>query len=374
METMLYLSAEPEARQSAYVENNNVDFILAVGQGRSLVRNSVRLNGRINITTDGTTTSAGDVFLDFRIGTHGLISSIQTTFTGGSAPGLKESIQNYGRWTEMTAIATIHEDDYNNGLMQCELRAPNELCAAQLAQGLTTLNTGTKIDEFMDFSCKPIFCLNKMMGDHLPFEKSGEIRVTFDLARNMSALMGSNQGPSATYSLTDLHVSYNSVVTQNPNPLKTQTSMRSVYNVKQAILSGSANIVAVCPSSADAVSCSFQRQDRENVNVFNNYTCEQVPGIQSLQFLFNDSTNKFVTYEQNDLNAMLKGYIDSFEETGHQQVSLDTLRNNQGFGVGQAFSGFTDLSNQRFSVQLVSDIDNTRPMNIFLYFHSMIQV
>ena len=31
MDNILYLSAEPEARQSSYTENNNVDFILAVG-------------------------------------------------------------------------------------------------------------------------------------------------------------------------------------------------------------------------------------------------------------------------------------------------------------------------------------------------------
>lgn len=370
MDNMLYLSAEPEARQSTYVENNNVDFILAVGNGRSLVRNSVRLNGRMKITSDGTNESTGDVYLDFRIGTHALISSIQTTFTGGASPGLKESIQNYGRWCEMTAIATIQEDDYNNGLMQCELRAPNELCSSILAQGITTLSTNPQ-DQNIDFSCKPLFALNKMMGDHLPYEKSGDIRVTFDLARNMSALMGPNKGSQSTYELVDLHVSYQSVPTMG-NPMDSQIAMRSVYNVKQAVLSGSANIVAVCPSRADAVSCSFQRQDRENVNVFNNYACEQVPGIKSLQFLFNDSTNKFVTYEQNDLNSMLKGYVDSFENTGHQQVSLDTLRNNAGFGVGQEFSGFVDLSNQRFSVQLVSDVNNTRPMNIYLYFHTII--
>lgn len=370
MDNILYLSAEPEARQSKYVENNNVDFILAVGEGRSLVRNSVRLNGRIKITKDGTTTSTGDCFLDFRVGTHGLIDSIQTNFSGGMNAGLKESLQNYARFVEMTAIGTLQEDDYNNALMQCELRAPNELCSAELSKGITTLGT-TPVTQNMDFSCKPLFCLNKMMGDHLPYEKTGDIRISFNLARNMSALMGSNQGTASTYELFDLHVSYESVPT-NGNPMDTKTSMRSYYNVKQAILSGSSNTVAVCPKPADAVSASFQRQDRENVNVFNNYQCEQVPEIEELQFLFNDSTNKFITYEQNDMNAMLKGFVESFENTGHQQVNLDTLRNNAGFGVGQEFGGFVDLSNQRFSMQMKSKVDNTRPMNVYMYFHTLI--
>ena len=42
---IIFHSAQPEARQDSYVEFNNVDFVLAVGEGRSLMRNSVRING-----------------------------------------------------------------------------------------------------------------------------------------------------------------------------------------------------------------------------------------------------------------------------------------------------------------------------------------
>ena len=73
---------------------------------------------------------------------------------------------------------------------------------------------------------KPVCILNSMSGDHLPFEKSGEIRLTFNLARNMSALMGANQGSGATYSLKNLHVTFQSVPTMG-DPMTKQTSMRS---------------------------------------------------------------------------------------------------------------------------------------------------
>ena len=75
-----------------------------------------------------------------------------------------------------------------------------------------------------------------------------------------------------------------------------------------------------------------------------------------------------------DENEMLKRYIDSFKNTGHNQVMLDTFRTNQGFGVGVDFTGFTDLSNQRFGVQLSSSILPTSPYNIYMYFHSLVQV
>ena len=368
-DNIVFHSAQPEARQDRYIEYNNCDFILAVGEGRSLMRNSVRINGDIKITSDGTARSTGRVYLDPRIGTHATIDSIQTSFSG--AGGVKEVIQNYGRWATMDAIGTIYEDDYLSAKYQCEQRAPTAVCSAKNAKGENTLNTGTKITDNLDFSMKPLCILNKMSGDHLPFEKSGEIRVTLNLARNMSALMGDNQGNGATYELTNLHLSYSSLPT-NGNPAKTSTTMRSVYNIKSTILSGSANIQAQVPAMCDAMSASFQSQDRENVNIFSNFDCNQVEGIRQVEFLFNDATNKYVTYSINDQNEMIHRYIDSFRNTGHNQMTLDKFRTNASFGVGLHFQGFIDLSTQRFGLQLASDVSNQNPMNVYMYFHSLI--
>ena len=377
MDTMQYHSATPEATQASYVEYNNVDFVLNVGMGRSLMRNSVRLVGEVYVSKDGTPAgvrgnaggrSDGKVYMDYGIGIHGVIESCQVTF-GNS--GTKENIQNYARWVKMQGAATFYEDDLMNASNQIELRGPTEVIASKYAKGEATLNSGDKFTNDLDFSMKPSCILNKMTGDHLPLEKSGEIRLTLNLARNMSALMGANQGVSSTYELKNLHVTYQSVLTEG-DPMKTMTQMRSVYNVKNTILSRSANISAQVPAICDSVSCSFQRQNKENVNVFNNYDLEMVQGIQRLQFEFNDSTNKFITYEESDLNAMLHRYIDSFRNTGHNQCVLDTFRSNNGFGIGLHFAGFVDLSKQRFNIQLTSDVDNTKPMNIYSYFHSVI--
>ena len=50
--TIVYHSADPESLQSSYIEYNNVDFVLNVGEGRSLVQNSVRILGDVLITTE----------------------------------------------------------------------------------------------------------------------------------------------------------------------------------------------------------------------------------------------------------------------------------------------------------------------------------
>ncbi len=368
MENMLYHSAVPEATQDTYVQFNNVDFVLNVGEGRSLLRNSVRLCGEVEITSDGTTTSDSRVYMDHAIGIHSTVSSVQTSF---GTSGTKENIQNYARWVKMLAIGTIYEDDYNNASNQVELRAVNGISAGKLAKGEVTVNSGTKLSTDCDFAMKPVCILNRMSGDHLPFEKSGEVRLTFNLARNASALMGPNQGSGATYALKNLHVSYQSVPTLG-DPMSKQVSMRSVYNIKSTIQSGSANISAQVPATVSGVSCSFQRQQDENVNVFINYECNMVEGIRRVQFEFKDSTNKYVSYNENDLGSMVERYIDSFDNTGHQQMKLDCFRTNNGFGIGQKFSSFVDLSSQRFGIQLTSDITNQKPLNMYSYFHSVV--
>ena len=369
--TLLYHMVEPEALQTSYIEFNNCDFVINVGAGRSLVRNSLKICGDVKITTDGTNRSTGQIFWDFRIGANSFIDSCQTTF-GGPGGGVKENIQNYGRWCAMSAIATLNEDDYLNASQKVELRAPNKACVERLADGEITTGT-TPITTDVDFALKPVCILNKMDGDHLPFEKSGEIRFTLNLARNQSALQGSFQGNGATYELSNLRCHYNSVQTQG-DPMSKQVMMRSVYNVKSSIQSGSANVQAQVPAICDSVSCSFQRQNEENVNTKCNYNCNPVKEIRNVQFLWNSSTNAYITYEMNDQNEMLHRYIDSFVNTGHNQVMLDTFRGNAGFGLGIHFGEFVDLSRQNFSLQLQSSITNLYPYNIYMYFHSLLRV
>ena len=373
MTSLLYHTSQPEAIQSSgYIEYNNVDFVLNVGAGRSLSRNSVRVNGDIEIqSVAGTRVTSENVFLDFRIGVHGCIDSCQVSF-GNS--GIKENIANYGRWCEMSAIGSIYEDDYLNASHQVELRAPNEECSRVNSQGIGSGSAQSSIViTDGDFSIKPLCILNRMQGDPIPFEKSGEIRLTLNLARNVAALMGTDQVVGSAYILKNLHCSYTSVPTEGKWS-DSQTMMRSVYNVKSTILSGAANISAQVPAVCDAVSCSFQLQSNENQVVKNTYSCETVQNIDRVAFLFNDATNQYVTYEINDQNEMLHRYIDSFAGAGHQQMFLDTFRANAGFGIGLDFNGMINLANQRFAVQLDSSIAAPdTSTNIFLYFHSMVE-
>lgn len=372
-EQQLYHTSQPESIQTlGYQEYNNIDFILNVGEGRSLVKNSVRITGEIAIqTAEGSRVLiAEQVILGHKIGIHSVVSSCQVSF---GTTGLKENIQNYSRFAEMLAVGQLYTDDYLNTSQMCELRTVNNLASELNSLGLvagiggeTAILTGDK-----DFSFKPHCVLNRMSGDDLPFSKSGEVRLTINLDRSINVLMGLDQTDTCRYILQNLNCTYRSTPTDTSNSL---TVMNSVYNIKSTILSGSANISAQVPAICQAVSISFQEQENENSNGPNNQALNTVENISRVQFLFNDATNQYVTYEISDINEMLHRYIESFRNTGHNQMAGDAFRTNGGFGIGLDFNGSVDLSNQRFAVQLDSDVSAQRPLNAYMYFHSVMSV
>ncbi len=180
--SIVFHSADPEAIQSGYTAFDNCDFVINVGEGRSLVRNSVRLVGDLQINSTGTTRTLGEIYMDYRIGAHAMLDSLQVTF-GGPGGGVKQNTQNYARWVSMTTAAEQSQADMLNASNQVELRAPNQLSVERYADGESSGSTQNIISN-LDFALKPNCILNKMVGDHLPFEKSGEIRLTINLAKN----------------------------------------------------------------------------------------------------------------------------------------------------------------------------------------------
>jgi hypothetical protein len=183
--------------------------------------------------------------------------------------------------------------------------------------------------------------------------------------------MGGSQVTESVYTLKNLHCSYRSVPSDDGTQL---TVMNSVYNVKSTILSGSTNVSAQVPAICQSCSVVFQNQVDENENGPDNNALNTIQGISRVQFLFNDATNQYVTYEISDQNEMVHRYVESFGNTGHNMVYGDAFRTNGGFGVGLDFNGSVDLSQQRFAIQLDSDIDASKPVNIYMYFHSVMSM
>lgn len=370
---LVYSQVEPDAKKSTYEEFDTMDFVINVGQGKALVKNSCKLVGTVRLCNTGNTQATNDIRLNHNIGIHAVVDSTQVSFANGPKAGVVENLQNYARLVRMVETGTEDINDLCNASNLVELKGPSAKLGEAIQQRRVTLNTGgATISTDRDFVCKLQICLNKMDGDNLPFEKTGAIRVSVNLAKNLSALEGGLAGSAANYKLSNVRLAYNSMDAPKG---ASQTVMRSAYNFKSSVLSSTANISARVPAICDAVSISVQRQDRESVNVLSNYGLEEPRNFKSIQYMFNDSTNQYISYVIESKEEALEKGIESLVSTGHNGVfNAGRLQRNNNWIAGLPFNGFVDLSNQRFNVQLVSDIDQNNPHNIYMYFHSLMSM
>ena len=364
---------QPQSIKTSYSEFDNVDFLIACGPNRSLVQNSVRILGDLKITSAAGVRSLGGSLFDPKIGAHAFIESLQVNT---SNQGMLENIgQSYARYVGMAGAASLADNDYCNAKHICELKGANESVMIKYSNGIApTFTTATPIIADADFSIKPMCALNKTTGGNVPFNTTGTITLTINLARQMSALYGELQDAASGYELSNLRVTFNSMPdSKTPQKL----SMRTVHSVKSNILSGSATVSANVNAVCDAVSISFLKQSNENQPKQNNYALEKIKDFNQVQYLMNDQTNSLVTYRISDQTEVLDRFISSMYNSGHNQVGLSKFRGNNGFALGLDFQAAVDLSSNTFTMELESGVGSgaaNEPYAVWFFFHSSINM
>lgn len=363
-----YHTVQPANTKSSYSEYDSVDFELTFEQ-RQLVPNSIRIESDLDVYSDNAsppTSIAGDgsIYIDPKIGAHSFVSSFTTEL---QQAGVIENFQEYPRYVRMMTEATMAESDVFNSENVCELRSPSLKVSNAIIAGQTD-GQATR-QQSADFSIKPKFCLNTLSGP-LSFTKSGAVRITIKLSRYFASLFGGSMDGDHNYQLSNLRLCFMSMPDASA---KAKVMMRTKLNIKQSITSNFANISTKVPAVCNAVSCSVQRQSKENNQYSNNVETEVLPNVSELQFLFNDSQNEYITYQIKDREELLRRYIQSFAETGSNSASINRLRANAGWGLGLPFRDFIDLSNQKFNVQLTCDV-SSGPYILYMYFHSTSQL
>tara|TARA_R110001632_G_scaffold24785_2_gene68713 strand:- start:2194 stop:3324 length:1131 start_codon:yes stop_codon:yes gene_type:complete len=371
----MYHSVIPENNKASFTEYDNVDMMMTF-EGRSLNLNSVRLEGVLNVTHDGTALSttaneAKDIRFDKLVGGHSFIESIQTSFQTG---GLIENLNEYPRLVKSMVSATEGVDSMNNASNVCQLKAPTGEMTNLLMKGVSVENQlTTAIRSDPDFSIKPKFCLNSAIGDHLPYAKSGAIRVSFNLARVFACLYGLDVASTTAYSISDLRLTFTSVPEMAEHMDRTIV-MNTILNLKQSVQSSLANIQTKVPAICRGVTISFLKQTSENVARDNNLQLEKVEGLNEVQYLFNDSTNSLISYILRDYEEVISRALESVYDSGKNNATMNALADNMGFLAGLDFGGMVDLRSQKFGFQIDSAIIPSSAMIAFMYFHSQVVV
>jgi len=367
-------------------ENDTVDFVLT-HEGESLELGSIRLEGELQIRNNDANLNiiandGKDIVIDRWIGAHTIVENIQTEISSG----LVENVSHYGRYVKMRAIGEKSMPDLGDASNACELRCQSRLLMKRVLAGIVPKTQPPQAftdDEIIfrdpDFSFKPDIAMNSTDGE-LPYRRTGDIRISVILNTNSGVTYGLDSSSTLTkYFVKDLRLTYRTKPDDGSAPPSVR--LHSKIGISQSLQSNLANIQAQVPAVCRAVSCSFQKQSQLNNSSFNNYTTEQLPQLESLQFLYNDSTNKGVSYLIRDNVDAVDRYIDSFDDTGSNNMSRNNQSNNEGYGIGLDFDDDIDLRNQKLNIQIKtgdgqvgSGIQASDPMVMYMYFHSVINV
>ena len=373
----------PLATANNYTPNQNVDFRVTF-PGRKMVAGSLRIEGRFNCFKTGTTklinTDIGS-FFDNVIGANCLFQDYTTSTQN---QGNLEIINEAPRWTKMVMTASTAEGDLSNSSHSSELKSQNIQLSNRIMKGEIFVGQDPTVDpnlaQGMSFSVRPQCCINNATSPAgLPLIKNGttgDITFTVKLARNDAVFFGSDVASAGSnfynYNLSELSVSYTSV--PDDNQPQAPLTMSTVHNVRQTAQSTFTNVSVNVAQMSNACSMSFLRQYEENSPAFNNTKLDKPPLVTQCEFLFNDSSNKYLTFNLKSEEEILDRYLLSLSSLNKNQLSKNKIKGNEAYGVGINFNGMIDLSLNKFGINMTSNIASNSPYIIYLYFHGLIQL
>ena len=354
-----------------YTEFDLVDFVCAFSS-RKMLCNSLRFECDLRVQQNDTNLTVEDnVYLNHKIGGHGLISQITTEI---NSVGQIESINSYPKLVGMITSATLSNTDLLNGSKSCELRSPAEKYTKRQILGESfESREDTAIATIPNaISLKPIFSLNRSQGETdnaISYAKSGNIRISIQFSRVNELLYGAGVGSGlVTYKITNPRLVFTSIADDGKQD---KLQMRVEYNIKTQVNSSLSNLGLKVPAVCNAVSIMFIKSAHESNPYYDDVAQEMPPNISRCDFNFNNSTNTYVTYTIRDKVELISRYLDSLSSSGHNQASLNLLSANKGFGIGLSFGEFIDLSRQAFNVQITSDVVSDDPYTAVFFFHSI---
>lgn len=361
---------------------DTIDFLLDF-EGRKAQLNTFRLEGDVRFYSTGTTVLLPSVigYIDHQTGIHSVIDSMTVELVQGG--GMIENISaDYGRYVKMISQATKTSTDMLNADDIASLKAYSSQSAREVACGELHIDSNggvnggatTTVND-NSFSFKPMFCLNNantvVGGNTLSYRKSGTVKVSITLQRNANVFFGGGVDANFNYELCNLKMYFCSVPDDGQDqPLQ----LRTLHALKHQVVSGNSQVKAKVPAVCVGVSSSFLQQTNENDLTANALACERPPEIASVEFNFNDNTNRFISYSIEREKDLLSKYLESLGSSGNNEVNSSALSNNDGFGLGVSFDSPVDLSQTQFNTVLRSGLNANLPYVMFQYFHGVLNL
>lgn len=384
-----YHSVQPQNLRSDYGEFSQLDFDLVyTGKLRlntlrfhaQLKTPSADVNGATFLSTDNTRLG---FYYDNLVGGHSFIDSITTTFSEGKKAGVVENLQSYSRYVKMSMSATQGANEQFQSAALTEGRLPNLKAVNTYMRGTQTGFSAVNVfavdttNEKFNFSLKPMICLNTASAPngmpHVSTRNAGSVRVSIRLARNAHVFFGGDASAAASYLLENCRMTY---MSDEDDGQDMPVVMNTKLNIKKSVNANSTQLSVRIPALVNSVSCSFLDQAKQNeLNDQNTLELQRPEAISRVVFSFNDTLNRYTTFELDQEIPILAKYLESFRGIDANSATIGKLKGNDGYGIGCNFGQYIDLENQRFGIDIQSNIGAAAKVYIlYAYFHSLIEI
>jgi len=367
-----YHSQAPDTESAAgYQQFNNIDWNVNIS-GRKLLRNSMRITADIVYHSDGATIleAADDIKINNKVGHHSYFNSFQV----GTNKGQIEVLDNYPRYINMVTSATHGANDFFTSLASAEGKSYMENSGKVVIQQTTSANSTAKqnIRSGVSFSIQPQIAFNRMLSGNWSFDRQGFISISCILAKNSHALYGGDMVTGTNYKLSNVRLEYQTI----PDDGKLEKILASSYVLVPSVVNSTVHNLSarVAANASSGVAVSYLLQSKDNAMKEDAYHLDVLPLADELQYLFNSSMQKYLTYGITNRNEMVSLGIEALKSGHHNSCKGDNLSSNKGYITGLPFSETIDLSNQRFTIQTTTSNNqiNVSPYNQYCYFSTIL--
>jgi len=375
---ILFHSSRPlNDNESGFGEFDTLDFEIQ-DNGRKLMMNSLYIEGDIEVFSTGSTALAllDKIGVNNNIGYHSLFESWSVEAGGQNV----QNLNYYPRYVNVVNTASNNQMSVLTPSAQAEGQQLTEEAGRYVLQAVNAYHdTGDaanpQVSRTAQFCVKPKICLNNMFGDSYSFQKKGSIRLSCNLARNGSFLMGPGVSTTSSYVIKNVRVKY---ITKADDGKQGEIIMNSVVGTKQTMSSSTANLSVKVPAKAvTGVVMTYISQSHETSVQEDSHRLENLPKLDEVVYLFSDSQSKYISYNITDKDNMLDLGVQALSASG-VSCKVNAFKNsgNQAVIHGLNFQDTVDLSQQKFSVNLSSSSTKiaTDPRNVYLHFLTIISM
>jgi hypothetical protein len=364
-------SVSPDVQQISWTEHDQPVFTLSF-ENNAIRLGDIYLKG-ILVVKKGARLNDGvdhQILYDSLVGAHGVI---QDLYVSSQQQGEIESCSNYPRLVKQRNSLSTGQTNCFSTQSAMELRTAEEQHTRFVLRGFGRPAGGNneEIVQDPDFIIKPSICLNST-SQMLNYSHSGDVKLTFNLARAVSFLHGASNDNTVTYEIENLQLVYMTLPEtgkQQPINMIAHLSFNSLVDSNSAVIKTRPRGVCVGYSA----SC-IQNNQVDQYN-YNNTRLAPIPQLGDVTFLFNDSLSQSYKFQLRgaEREEILKRYVESMGSS-LTSVSPKKIDTGDSFGFGMAFDQPIDLTNQSFTVQLNSGITNLDRYRVYSFFRQLVKL